>query len=107
MPDEKLHIMAALIDLMHSFSDNNPTTFGLEIAASINQTIGVIADPKCQGTVLYTEVLPIRSQIAGEITLDHYQLTDQQQRAWTNFKEETQHAYDDYWKAISIIRSLP
>lgn len=106
MNDEKIHIMAALIDLMHSFADDNPTTFGVEVAGKIKETINVIANPRCQGTTLYNEVLPIRREISGAISVDHYQLTEPQARAWTNFKEQTQNAYDDYWKGISMLRTL-
>ena len=106
MKNEKLNIIASMIDLMHSFADTNPTTLGQETADQIKETIGLIANPKCQGTVLYTAVLPIRQSIGNAIAVDHYQLTPQQADAWAHFKEQTQHAYDDYWKSISILRTL-
>jgi hypothetical protein len=100
---EKQTIIAALIDLMHALAPGQATA---AYAADIKDAISVIAAPQYEGTSLYAKVVPIRNSIASAISFDNLQLTPPQQVAWEAFRAASQHAYDDYWHGISMLKTL-
>ena len=100
---EKQTIIAALIDLMHAFATSAATN---DYATDIKDAISVIAAPQYEGTSLYAKVMSIRNSIASAISFDNLELSPSQQAAWEAFRAASQHAYDDYWHGISMLKTL-
>lgn len=105
--DEKQLIIASMIGLTHSFGAADANETARAFANRIKKVISLVADPKYQGVELYSHIIPIRRDIAYAISLYHFEMNDQQTEDWREFVKATDHAYNDYWKGISILRTLP